>query len=480
MNTMPRPNILWFYCDQLRADALSCYASGLSARTPHLDALAERGVLFENCFCNSPICVPSRTSTLTATYPEANGVYGNEGAWASYPFDGSFQTFPEQFAAAGYRTVNVGKTHVPRGLQPWQTSDRAGSEMARFYDGVDKAEMELVTTPALKTALAGRFPEGRPFPGEQVTENAVTWLNRLAADADVPFLLRVAHLQPHAPVAPPPPYDLLYDDLNWADGMDRDRDQSVFEHRIAEIQQAEHLSPDQIRRTHVAYHGLVAWLDDQVGVVLGALERLGLAERTIVVFESDHGVAIGEGGCFTKQVFQPAVHRVPRIVAWPGSLPQGERRADTNQSLDLARTLCDLASVAPVDTFAGRALFRDLAPAPAFASIGYGLPNSRALPNNQLGDWLDGGGWPRRACVRTDRFRLDMNVRRNGAPVPFGEEDIFMVDRSIDPEERRNIVADPAYADSLEDLRQRLLAHCSDATEPRFVPEYSPAERGED
>ena len=111
---MKKPNILWIYCDELRTDALGCYGHDtIHPRTPHIDTLAENGTLFENCLCNSPVCVPSRVSTLTGCYPEDTGVYHNEGAWRGYQMPSKVITFPQVFTENGYVTANFGKWHVP-------------------------------------------------------------------------------------------------------------------------------------------------------------------------------------------------------------------------------------------------------------------------------------------------------------------------------------------------------------------------------
>lgn len=159
MNT--RPNILWIMGDEFRTDSLSCYGSPHPrVVTPNIDKLAESGVLFTNTYCNSPICVPSRTSQMTANPPERTGVYGNEGAWASYSYNGERTTFPQHFARHGYKTINLGKTHLPVELKPWDVDDHIGADMATFFKGVDqdKKKENAVLTPGLKAPIGGTFP----------------------------------------------------------------------------------------------------------------------------------------------------------------------------------------------------------------------------------------------------------------------------------------------------------------------------------
>ena len=471
-----RPNVVWIMGDEFRTDSLSCYGTPHPAiRTPHMDSIAEAGVLFANCFCNSPICVPSRTSEMTANPPEVTGVYGNEGSWASYPYDRQLISFPQHFAANGYRTINFGKTHLPVALQPWQEDNHIGADLAGFFEGVDPNGRQILT-PTLKAAIGGTFPGPVEFPGNKLTRAAVEWLGSEEA-AQQPFLARVSYLQPHSPVMPPVPYDSLYRNLGWPERIDGEPG-SVFEQRFVDVMQASALGPQDLKRVRSDYYGLVAWLDDQVGAILHALRQSGLSDNTIVVLEADHGVSLAERGRLQKHTFFPEVHRIPRLIAWPGALPQGQVRGDLCESMDLARTLCGLCNIAPAATFQGRDLFKDPPPEHVFSTIGYGEATSYALPNQVVGTWTDGSGWPRRTCVRTARYRLDMTVRRNGKPVPRDEEDHFFADLALDIAESINRADDPAYAEILEELRTRILDHSRDSFEPAFVPTYSDAGRG--
>jgi arylsulfatase A-like enzyme len=233
------------------------------------------------------------------------------------------------------------------------------------------------------------------------------------------------------------------------------------------------LSDAELRQAQADYHALVAWLDVQVGLLLSFLKVRGLADRTIVVLTSDHGASLGENGLLSKVVFAPQSHRTPLILSWPGQLPQGERRLTLSQNLDLARTLCELSGVPAPDAFEGQSLISASAPRTVFATVGFGLPQSRASAAVGAGTWRDGAGWPRRGCIRTDRFRLDMNVRLNGRPVPLGEEDVFLAEWKADPFELHNLANDPAHKNVREELRSRLLEHCRNAVEPAVVPVFS-------
>jgi choline-sulfatase len=472
-----RPNVLWIFSDELRADALGCLGPGLGpVATPNIDRLAASGTLFRNHFCNSPACVPARASILTATHPQENGVHSNEAAWRSYPLPVRLDTFPEAFARHGRRTATIGKSHVPRGYVPWQEENGEGGDMHIFGLDRDPASREPIVPDGIRSPVGGVFPDREFFPPDAVTINAIDWLDRAG---DAPFLLRVSYLQPHTPVLPPARFRRLFRAEDFP-GHDIPRaDQSAYDDAFAAMVGGRRLTQAQMQRAQADYHALVTWLDVQVGLLLAKVALMGMRERTIVVFDSDHGASLGENGLLSKVVFAPQSQRVPRIVSWPGTLPAGAVRDDLAQSLDLARTLCHLTGVPPSDSFRGRALFADPAPDAIFASVGMGSPGARASSAANKGAWRTGAGWPRRGCVRTDRWRLDMNLRIDGTPPPPGEEDIFLADWRADPHERRDLAADPAHAAVRDDLAARLRDFASRSVEPAFVPAYSADEVAE-
>ncbi len=456
-----QPNILWIYCDELRTDALGCYGNPYAKmQTPHIDWLAQSGVRFDNCFCNSPVCVASRTATLTALYPEQTGIYHNEAVWPHYRFDDPPLTFPALFAQHGYRTANFGKVHVPASLDVWQHSDTSGSGMAEFYEEVDSASLQIIRPPGIPAAVGGVYPADRPYPPAKVTANALRWM----ADADEPFLARISLLQPHTPVFPPPPFDTLYRDAPFPDSVDRACALSQFEARFAEVIRAHEMSSEEIFFAHVHYYGLVAWIDSQVGRLLDFLRARDQLEETIVIFEADHGASLGECGRFQKQTFAPESQRVPRLISWPGTLPPAQR-TDIVESLDLARTLCTLVDIPTDAQFAGRDLFHDPPPAAVYSTIGYGFRSSRAFPNLGVGEYVNGHGWPRRACIRTEQYRLDKNVRIDDEHVSGADADIFLADVRDDPQERTNRAGNPFYEDVVAQLTIMLDNHTAGAVE---------------
>jgi choline-sulfatase len=345
-----------------------------------------------------------------------------------------------------------------------------GSGMHDFGLDTDPGPLQPIVPPGIPSPVGGVFPADKPFPPDSVTRNA---LRRLQAHAGDTFLLRVSYLQPHTPVLPPEKYRAMYRAEDWP-GHDLPKGySSAYDDAFAEVVGGRKLSHAGMQRAQADYHALVTWLDAQVGIVLGALHLLGLAGNTIVVFNSDHGASLGEDGLLSKVVFAPQSHRTPFIVSWPGHLPQGERRNALSQNLDLARTLCDLTGLAPLPSFEGRSAFSDAPPEMIFGVSGSGATGARASVAANKGGWRNGKGWPRRACVRTAQYRLDMNVRQDDAPVAPEEEDIFLADSIADPAEMRNLAGDPAKKSVVSHLREAILAHAAGALEAERIPAFT-------
>ena len=459
---MTRPNVIWIYCDELRADALGCYGNRYVDRmhTPNLDGIAASGALFHNCYCNSPVCVPSRTSVLSGLYPEDTGVYHNEGFWSQFRMDWLPTLIPEVFAEHGYVTANFGKVHIPHQFDPWMVSEpgRIGSGFAPVRD----VATDVIRAPGIPMVLGGRYPANAAYPPEQNTDNALRWL----AEADGPYFARISYLQPHTPVLVPPPFDTLYDGADFPRRFAENVGGSLFERRFADVVRGRELTDEEIYRAQVNYYGLVSWIDAQVGRIVEFLRSRGQLERTILMFGSDHGASRGEGGGrYDKHVYAPEVHRVPLLISWAGGIDAGQERTDICECVDCGRTLFGLCGIDAPDQFKGRDLFSDPAPDAVYATIGFGFADSHAFPNMGVGDYVDGHGWPRRTCVRTERFRLDKNVRIDGQPASPDMEDVFLADVIADPEEHRNVAGDAAYAGVVEELSARIDRHVASSQE---------------
>ena len=465
-----KPNVVWLQFDQLRTDALGCYGhSEFTPCTPNMDTIAEEGVRFTRCYCNSPVCCPSRTSQITGLYPEESGTYGNEANRDRFmpryaiKSESPPRTIPEVFAADGYGTAIFGRPEdIRRDLRdraPWQTSNSEGHRVP--LDPVS----DTVSVPGSGVVFGGRFPED-PYPSDGIADNAVAWM----AGTEGPFLCKLSYPHPHSggSCCPPEPFASLYSEIRFDTAVTTETTRSRFEKRVAEILRAHSMPPADIQRLKAYYYGTVAWIDRQVGRVLDFLERTGKRESTIIYLDADHGESLGDGGCFYKLVYAPSAHRVPRLISWKGTLPGGEVREDLCDLIDTGRTLLGLCGVPAPEQFGGRSLFdHTTKPEFIYSTIGYGNPESHWAPNGGYGTWYGERGWPRRACIRSARYRLDMNIRIDGEHLAENdpERDVFLADSEDDRQECKNLAGKPELKTVEEQLRKQLQKHTAKSLE---------------
>lgn len=451
--TSDSPNIVWIYCDELRADALSPYGHPtLNLHTPNIQRIADQGVTFERHYCNSPVCVASRTSILTGLLPEQTGVYNNDAALPAFTLPTSLTTFPELLAQNGYVTANFGKLHVPPEMAPnvFQHHDRTGADTT-FYGDHESELIGVIRSPN-GTIHAGEYPDSYRYPPEAVVDNGLRWMERQTD----PFLVRFSFNQPHTPVLVPHSYAGLYTDQPLDVPRTLPAGLSAFEKRVADIQQVLEMDPADLGRARRHYYALVAWVDSQVGRILDFIQRSGRANDTIVVFTSDHGNPLGETGGFEKLIYHHSVHRVPMLISYPARIPEGVRRSDICESVDLGRTLLELSGVEAPHEMGGRNLMTDPAPAVVYSSIGFGQESSRFAPLRGFGTWYGDRGWPRRSCIRTDRYRLDKNTLLGGEVPDAADTDIFLCDTESDPDEFTNYAHDSHYRPIVEQLTSEI------------------------
>lgn len=360
-----RPNVLWICTDEQRYDTLGCCGNPF-VHTPNLDRLAQEGVLFESCYCQSPICSPSRASFLTGRYPRTTRCRQNGQA---IPADELLIT--RILAEAGYLCGLSGKLH----LSPCHPAvcpaleRRIDDGYAEFHwshhpDAGYWPTNEYVQWLEQKGMRHGRAPfRGSPYvhagmPAElhQTTwcaEKAIEFIEAHAQDRR-PWLSSVNTFAPHHPFDPPAEYLERYldrlDDLplpNYAAGeLENKPPFQKADHRAAYNEPGncpfDDMTPEDHRLVRAAYWATVDLIDAQVGRVLNALERTGQRRRTIVIFMSDHGEMLGDHGIYLKgpYFYEPLI-RVPLLISWPGKIEHGRRYRALVELTDLAPTLLD-------------------------------------------------------------------------------------------------------------------------------------------
>ena len=377
---MPPPNILWICTDQQRYDSLRCYGNGL-VTTPNLDQLAAAGVLFEQAYCQSPVCAPSRASFLTGRYPRTTRLRQNGQA---LPPDEVLVT--RLLAEAGYLGGLAGKLHLSA-CHPkvCPTTER------RIDDGYTVFNWSHHPDPEWPGNEYGSWLEAqglryerRPFGGSRYVQTSMapehhhtTWCADRAIDfieqtagTGRPWFCSVNFFDPHHPFDPPLSYLERYldrlEDLpppNYMEGELSDKPPfQQLDHQGAYNQPGlfpfAAMNADDHRLIRAAYLAMVVLIDEQVGRLRAALERTGQAGQTLVIAMSDHGEMLGDHGLYLKgpYFYEPAI-RVPLLVAWPGVLTPARRSGALVELVDLAPTLLEAAGLPRAPGMQGRSLW---------------------------------------------------------------------------------------------------------------------------
>jgi len=448
-----RPNLLFLFSDQHTQRVAGCYgaAPGL---TPNLDGLAQEGVIFDNVYCPSPLCVPSRMSMLTGRHPFEQECWTNDDYLRS-----DAPTWLHALGAAGYRPVLAGRLHAMGPDQLHGYAERMVGDHSPNWGGVPRHDLGVLAKAndpwreSLERAGVGQ--SAYQVKDAETNAAACAYLRKLAGDrrdrASDPFCLTVGYLLPHPPYVawredydrfagkvPPPAFALPPQPTHaWESWWRENRG-------IADVPER------QAMRARTAYYALVHRLDALVGEVLRTLDECGLADNTLIVYTTDHGDQLGERGLWWKHTLYEDSIRVPVIMRWPGRFPVGARRRQVANLIDVAATM--------VDALGGRA-----------------LPHGRGrslvdIARGMAADWSDetfcehctdvvpawtGGRAARQRMVRTGDWKL---IYHDGdAPQLF--------DLARDPHERKDL-ADAAEHAS---LRDRLTARVLEGWDPAAI-----------
>lgn len=343
-----QPNILIIQADQLAAPALKCYGNSVT-QTPHLDALVEDGVVFDNAYCNNPLCAPSRFSMMSGQYTSHIGAYDN-GA----EFPGDIPTFAHYLRASGYRTTLCGKMHFVgadqlHGFEERLTTDiyPADHGWAPDWERPDhRFDWWYHNMDSVYSAGPCERTNQIDF-DDEVGFRAQRHIYDIARDRDErPFCLTVSFTDPHDPYACPKKFWDLYDDreINLPKVSHIPYDQCDPHSRrlrhAYKMDKGEIRHEDIIRARH-AYYGQISYVDAKIGTIIKALKDTGMRENTVVIFTADHGDMLGERGLWYKMTLHEWSARIPFVVSAPDRYRPS--RCSTPVSLvDLLPTLMDM------------------------------------------------------------------------------------------------------------------------------------------
>jgi uncharacterized sulfatase len=413
-------------------------------KSPHIDSLARRSVRFDRAYTQYPLCNPSRSSLLTGLRPSATRIVDQITHFrTTLP---NAVTLPQMFKQQGYFTARVGKVFhaaVPNEVGADGFDDPAAWHQAINPRGRDKDEEAKITylSPQPRPGSALCYLEAEGTDEEQTDGKvALEAIRLLEASRDKPFFLAVGFYRPHMPwIAPKRYFDLYRNarvDVPIEPAGDRD-DIPPAALSMRPVPDAPNfgLSEAAVRQSVLAYYASISFMDAQVGKVLEALDRLGLASTTIVVFLGDHGFHLGEHGLWAKRTLFEESARAPLMIAMPATRPGVTSRIV--EFVDVYPTLADLAGLTPPANLAGKSL-RPLMqnPTRAWTEVAFTEAPRLQFPGHS---------------VRTARWRY--------TEWDYGKQGAELYDHDRDPHEFRNLAKDPKYVREIADLRARLRAH---------------------
>ena len=342
-----RPNFLVFMSDEHGPMFSGTYGHEL-VKTPNMDRIAEQGVTFENGYCNSPLCTPSRLSFMTGKYVSHCQGWDN-----STPLYVGRMTWPWLLKSLGYDTALNGKMHMmgPRPLNGFDEQlshdPHAANEHAviRWKDGVGDG---ITPWPDVLTAGPGRSPV---IDHDEAVESAAHDYLQDPARQDSPWAMVCGFISPHFPLNVPEPFFSMY----YPDNVDLPNNPpGHLESLPPAVDRLRRYTgtggpytDDQLLRARAAYFGMITCLDEKYGRILDTLEKTGQLENTVIVHTSDHGEMAGEHGLWRKMCFYEQSARVPLQMSWPGHLPEGRWETGPTSNVDIVATMMDIVGIDP-------------------------------------------------------------------------------------------------------------------------------------
>jgi iduronate 2-sulfatase len=449
---LARPNVLLICVDDLKP-LLGCYGNK-TIKSPNIDRLAARGVVFDRAYCNQAVCAPSRNTLLTGVRPSTTGIYDLATNFRAAAQD--TVTLPQNFMRGGWRTEALGKIfHVGHGnhedpaswsVPHWGVRSIEYVLKERHPDGLTREEALFSNQPA------ANLPRGAAWENPDVPDEAYSD-GRLAAEAirrlqdtrtrpETPFFLAVGFVKPHLPFCAPKKYWDLYDpaQLPLAEHRTPPEGAPAYSPQFGgELRQYSGIPgngplPDDLQRTLIhGYHATVSFMDAQLGKVLDELDRLRLADKTIIVLWGDHGWHLGDHSMWCKHTNYEEATRIPLIICAPGITKAGTHAGAMVETLDLYPTLNELAGRPAPDgplKLEGQSLVPSLRnpDEPGKNHILHVFPRNKPGTGPVIG-----------RAIRTKTHRL-VEWKAPGAPPESADLELY--DYEKDPLETKNLAAE--------------------------------------
>ncbi|HEC38657.1 hypothetical protein LCGC14_0553450 [marine sediment metagenome] len=458
-----RPNIILIFPDQHRGDILGCMGDPV-AITPNLDMLASEGILFTQCFTNSPLCVPARATLMTGQYVSEHGVINNNMEASS-----SSQSHVRNIRDAGYHTAVIGKTHLYQHIAGNDTKDKINvirewgfNDIHEITGPIASIRHDSPYTDYLKKKgllevhrkyLRDYFIEWRrgeakpwklqpsPLPTEDhldsyTGQKAVDWINNYRNEK--PFYLQICFPGPHDPFDSPQEYRDMYNSEKMPSGI-LEKPEKPYPGNIRFVLNWSGLdgmtkAQNQLMKTF--YYGKITLIDEWIGKIMKTLEEKELLDNTWIIYTSDHGEMLGDHMMSHKIVFYEGALRIPLIIRPPGGI-DGWKCNGLTDHIDIAASLIKIADAKPLEDCEGRSLISQVLAGPE----NQGAQKGKKVVFSQVLGYT---------MTRSERYKLVVRSRNL--------EPVELYDLQNDPNELENKAKDPSLSHIREDFIETYLS----------------------
>lgn len=438
-----RPNVLFILCDDLRPDALGCYGSK-HVKTPNIDRLAAEGVLFQNAFCTTSLCSPSRASILSGLYAHTHGVTNN---FTEYP--STMGSFPQVLQKAGYATAYIGKYHMgedndePRPGYDWFVTHKG---QGKYFD------TEFNFHGQKREIVKGYYTT-------VVTDLTLDWLKK--QNADKPWCMFLGHKAPHSFYTPEPKYEHTFDDVRVpypATAFQLDDKPKwikerlytwhgiygpLFEWRKKFPDDRPEAVKDFENMVH-GYWGTILSVDDSLARLRAHLEETGQLDNTLIVFMGDNGLLEGEHGMVDKRTAHEASLRIPIIARFPSLTKNAQKITQQVLTVDMAPSVLELCGAPALPNIHGKSWTKLVREGDATwrKSWFYHYNYEKQFPYT-----------PNVRAIRTDEWKYIHYPHGNGKADRHLAELYNLKD---DPGETKNLIGQPDLAGKVSELQAEL------------------------
>lgn len=442
-----RPNIVFVLTDDHRYDVMG-FLGHPFLETPHMDRLAREGVHFEKAMVTTSLCSPSRASILTGLYAHNHGVIDNYN-----PIDEDLTFFPEYLQQAGYETAFIGKWHMgdsdekQPGFDHWIAFRGQGV----YYADGHGTSREVPQADNTGYNINGEQVSQTKYITDELTDFSIDWLKGRSSER--PFFLYLSHKGVHSDFVPADRHRGRYSNVHhrlpdrgpyegnpkWVFDQENSRHGEGFAYNLADF---------DLNAYYVRYCEAVCGVDENLGRLIEHLESAGQLDNTLLVYMGDNGFQFGDHGLIDKRTAYEASIRVPLLMRYPQAIPAGTTVRETVANIDIAPTLLEAVGITNVGEFDGQ----------SFWTLAKGEPLSEPWRDAVLYEYFWEWNYPQTPTMHAvvgDRWKF---IRYHGI---WDTDELY--DLENDPQESRNLIADPAQQERVAEMKRRVFELLNDS-----------------